>query len=981
MEQNNNEKYEYKVFLSSGFDRIMSEKRDLFRAELVSSFNIISGRMGINTYLVDFEYGIPSGTSKNDVIKICLSNVKVSNLFICILSERYGQEMDIFSLPEDLQQVALISKHAILVKKISVLELEILTAISNHIPSIFFVQQGSEKEVALQQLISQLRDRECDIRYFESYMELADLAVNTFKSHIGIREDSSFSSDIGRKQLFARKLRYYCEMYSAVECIDHYVKGEDTRILLIEGEKGAGKTTAIAYWARENEQNPDLKIISWFDELGPTNYTGMLTHLLDQTGIDSSSCMFPEDAVNLLHEQLRSVKEKRYVFIIDGADTIEDNEDPLGWLVSQLSPSVKMIITATNPLKLLKSSRFIQAMTITPVSTARLMQKIYYLEGKQYEYPGVKDLLNKVFKVSNPRQITLAIQQFLREVKYVSSTSELIAQQWNAEQIFAYLQQMNSEWVIFKKQCQYLKGFNFIEQLDSSIMLIACSEKGISMNELAKLTGGGSHFIHQFYFSLYCNEDLYYFPKEIRDAVLNSMTQSEQKASRDKLISFFRKKGDDRANIELYYQFTSNSNAKDLYQLLESLHRWRIIQGNTTLPYIRKDYISERSWTNLFNHWEREIKNAREEYDEREIYTAYSLALEIGRFSTAAKFVRALIDQANPCDYRSLASYYQIMSDLYDELDDMKSLEYIQKALYNMALAEDEIRPQNQVDTYLMAAEIFSHFAFVRDADALERKKETIALVEQWLQAAIVITENDWNMNAYFRSLTYHGAAYSSYNICCYENAYKYIQEAIACETSDLKTRSDIFFLKGQICVALYEKDKSQIRFLEEAEKAVNMCDVIEKSHPELRGIDDRKKTMSKLCSLWADVLCERGEKEREEGRDSNTTFCKVIDYARKAIALDEENQPEDIYRSYYNAGLHCLNVCQCTDLDYYQEGKKYARIAMKYALKRNSAQSRDDLIDIFILLSNLQRFKNHKLSSSFFNVVWCLLGAKSAKH
>ena len=78
-------------------------------------------------------------------------------------------------------------------------------------------------------------------------MELADLAVNTFESHIGSREDSSFSSDIGRKQLFARKLRYYCEMYSAVECIDHYVKGEDTRILLIEGEKGAGKTTAIAY--------------------------------------------------------------------------------------------------------------------------------------------------------------------------------------------------------------------------------------------------------------------------------------------------------------------------------------------------------------------------------------------------------------------------------------------------------------------------------------------------------------------------------------------------------------------------------------------------------------------------------------------------------------------------------------------------------------------------------------------------------------
>ena len=135
MKQKDNETYEYKIFLSSGFDRSMSEKRDLFRAELVSRFNMISGRIGINTYLVDFEYGIPAGTSKLDIIKICLSNVKASNLFICILSERYGQEIDVSSLPENLQRIALMSKHAKLKKTISILELEILTATANHIPS------------------------------------------------------------------------------------------------------------------------------------------------------------------------------------------------------------------------------------------------------------------------------------------------------------------------------------------------------------------------------------------------------------------------------------------------------------------------------------------------------------------------------------------------------------------------------------------------------------------------------------------------------------------------------------------------------------------------------------------------------------------------------------------------------------------------------------------------------------------------------
>ena len=966
MKQKDNETYEYKIFLSSGFDRSMSEKRDLFRAELVSRFNMISGRIGINTYLVDFEYGIPAGTSKLDIIKICLSNVKASNLFICILSERYGQEIDVSSLPENLQRIALMSKHAKLKKTISILELEILTATANHIPSVFFVQQVSEKEEALQQLISQLRDQECDILCFKSYMELANLAVYTFKSYIGIREADSFSSDIGRRQLLARKLRYYCEMDSAIKGIDDYVKGDDTRILLIDGEKGVGKTTAIAYWIRENEQNPDLKIVSWFGELGPANYTGMLTNLLDQTGIDSSSCTFSEDAINLFRKQLRNEREKQYVFIIDGADTLEDNEDPLGWLVSQLPSSVKMIITATNPPKLLRSSRLIQVMSIIPVSTTRLVEKIYAMEGKQYEYPGVKDLLENSFKTSSPQQITLAIQQFLREVKYVSTTSDLIASQWNSTRISTYLQEMNSEWAIFKKQYHYLREFSFIEQLDSSIMLIACSEKGLSIDELAQLTKAESHFIYQFYFSLYCNEDLYYFPKGIRDAVINGMTQSEQKASRDTLISCFQKEGDDRANIELYYQFTCNGNAKALYKLFESLQRWRIIQGNTTLPHIRKDIISEKNWTKLLNHWEHEIKKTRKEYGEKEIYAAYFLAQEIGKLSAAAKFVRTLIEQADPSDYTSLASYYQIISDLYDELDDTKSLECIQKALHNMTLAGDNIWPQNQVDTYLMAANIFSHFVFIRDADEYERGKDKIALIKHWLQLAIDITENERNLNAYLRSLTYHGAAYSSLNICYYEDAYRYIQEAIKCETRDLKTRSDSLLLKAQICIELYRTDKNNTILLKEAETTIKSCYSIENSHSDIRGIYDRRKTLSEIFNLWSDILCEKGEQECADGNDGKKTFSEAVEFARKAINLDKQNQSNDIYRSYYNAGNHCLNASLCTDLEYYKEGKKYAKLALKHALKQHNAQAWDDMIDIFLLISNLQRFKKHIFSSSF---------------
>ena len=43
----------YHIFLSSCYDKDMRVNRELFRSELLARFNIISGALGINTYLID----------------------------------------------------------------------------------------------------------------------------------------------------------------------------------------------------------------------------------------------------------------------------------------------------------------------------------------------------------------------------------------------------------------------------------------------------------------------------------------------------------------------------------------------------------------------------------------------------------------------------------------------------------------------------------------------------------------------------------------------------------------------------------------------------------------------------------------------------------------------------------------------------------------------------------------------------------------
>lgn len=80
----------YQIFLSSCFDSEMQYNREIFRADLIARFNERSGQYGKSTYITDFEYGIPDGLRAEQIIDICVSNIKKADLFICILGKRYG---------------------------------------------------------------------------------------------------------------------------------------------------------------------------------------------------------------------------------------------------------------------------------------------------------------------------------------------------------------------------------------------------------------------------------------------------------------------------------------------------------------------------------------------------------------------------------------------------------------------------------------------------------------------------------------------------------------------------------------------------------------------------------------------------------------------------------------------------------------------------------------------------------------------------
>lgn len=939
----------------------MRKNRDLFRQELASRFNIISGRVGVNAYLVDLEYGIPEGASQSEIINICLSYVKSSDWFLCILGERYGRPIAFSALEEPVMETVRrygrqISRHSV-----SVTELETLTALDS-MPCVFFRQVLEKRDPETENLIDFLKSRHCQIYDFRSYDDFMEIALNAFRERMSVNESGTqFDSAVSRNQLFARRMRYFCNASSARAKIDEYVNGDSDRILLLTGESGAGKTTALAEWIQDNERKNEFTIISWFKDLGPANFTGMLTYLLEQTHSNPSSLTFSEDALHLFHKELSMERKKKTVVLIDGIDALSDDEDPLGWMLSELKPWVKMICSATNLTPVIRKSDKVEIFTVKSVPKETLIREIYRLEGKRYQFEAVSLCLMRVCAGWSSRQIILGIQQLLREARYVSPGAVQTETPWNAERISRYLLEFHSESDIFQRQLQYLLHSEIADSLSESLQLLACSEKGLSIQELSEITGKDARAVYQFYFTLEVNEEMYSLPLDIRNYVLSGMSSNARHKIRWILADYFSKVFSDRAVIELYYQLLKLRDYDSLPDLLASPYRAKIIYANTTLYHNEQEPLTRTQWKQIKRAWMMEFQRNPDLWSEQEIYYAHTYAREQGDLEASVSFLLLLTYGRGKTDDFSLASYYQHLAGVYDELDNPRAIPAIEKALHYLNRANSSAYPQSRSDTLQLAAAIYSHFLplqpDLREKESLIREK-----IHGFLEEAVAITDTRWSANAYLRAIAYHNAAYSLMNIEEYQEAYRYITRAMECGTTHLPTLTHGFYLSSQICLFLYREDIDQQCWLDRAETAIEKSYALITNCSGIFGEADKNEFLSHIFNHWADVLCERGD------------FSKALSIIRKAVKIDESGLSNDIYRTYYNAGIYCLNSCLYGDIDCYEEGMRYAESALRDAKERNTSQSSYDIADIHMLFSRLARTRK-RLFKSHYHLCRAILG------
>lgn len=336
----------YQIFLSSCFDQEMQKNREVFRADLIARFNERSGRYGENTFITDFEYGIPDGLKAEKIIDICVANVKNADLFMCILGKRYGYIIEKNRLPEEFLEFRdLLMPKSAEDDYVSFFEIEILAALL-FIPekTSFLVWNTSVREDRADRLLAALVAHSYDISFFESRKELSELAVNRFvyysgymyisetetlkntSSNITNRSDAeNMSPNLTESQIIylSRKLRYNIPQETIISKISAYVDSSSSDTFVLVGNSDSGKSMVLAEWVRRNMNRADISIHAWFHEEGAGFLSIILMHLLaDEQNVQDF--FYQDDVVHTFYNMAVTKKDRKQVFIIDGIDHLEE---------------------------------------------------------------------------------------------------------------------------------------------------------------------------------------------------------------------------------------------------------------------------------------------------------------------------------------------------------------------------------------------------------------------------------------------------------------------------------------------------------------------------------------------------------------------------------------------------------------------------------------------------------------------------------
>ena len=554
-----------RVFISSTF-RDMQDERDYLMRYAFPRIREIAAARDVAVTELDLRWGITQEESQSGaVVDICLKEIENSiPFFIGIIGNRYGwipSESDVRR--GTIERFSQVKNY--LEDRLSVTEMEMQFGVlqrEEDMHAYFYIKDyndehlhpewGLEPEDSKMRLAKLIKDVN-NSRYPSSpYSSSEDLCEQVEKAFVSLLDQLfplSVSSNHEKEQIVQRSLKNrLCQSYVIPEehfhALDAWLTNTDSKVLVVEGDCGIGKSSLLANWLKEKESQPSgCHIVSHFIGNGGSYAT---KEYLSECIARDICLSYGWDLTISLTDTLSRVtsSSEPLLIVIDAINQLLDVDDAklLNWLPVP-SNNVKVMFTT--------------------IPGDRTSEVFLWRGYERYSVPAYSTQMRRDLTASYLRMYakSLSDEQLERIISHPLCGNTFILKTVLDELInFGYFERMDEkiDSLISRNHADefffdYLETYEQIYEFQGkcfiplALSLIALSKYGLSEDEILSLTQVRQLQWSQFYCSFKSNfiikNGLISFSHEhIRSAVVKRYlnTNSEwERQCRNILIEFF----------------------------------------------------------------------------------------------------------------------------------------------------------------------------------------------------------------------------------------------------------------------------------------------------------------------------------------------------------------------------------------------------------------------------------------------------------
>jgi len=618
---------EIRIFISSTF-RDLKDERDYLMNVIFPELIRITRERGLTFTPIDLRWGIPDESFIFKVIKTCFDEIdRARPHFIGIVGERYGYvpsedknaklNLQVTGNKEIKRKLEEYTKNNLSITQME-MEYGVFSEPENAQFSYFYFKKGGNKDERVKKLKNKIRVDNSPWHWSKDEFETPkDLGEQIKRDYLAMLDANFPKVELSplesERRLNSEYREYILTSYlpdkETINSIITKLNDErkiDKKKILVTGEVGIGKSSALAYIARKYQQeHPDALMIEHY--MGATNnYTSRdiairilneIKDKLENSKVKTEELKIPDNEFEIMNKiplwltYLPNWEDT--LFIIDGLDQVDEIEN-LRFLA--YLPNIKLLASARPNTEAYKYA--VDDLNYEPIKLEPLNKKIkkkvtrdfLRSHGKQLTEEQL-DLIVNAEQTSNPLYLRIFLEEILRigELKGQNESQD----EFIIRLIERYLRKDSRDLelkdlyglVIERIESVLEKFFN----ADSSHVInilktIAVSRNGLSEFEIKQISK-----IPDLYYSIIMNNLDYhiasknglldFFHYSLKEYVYENYLQKneDERKARISIVNYFKdKETDERKIYEFPYQLYNLNDREGMKKALKD-PKWLLI--------------------------------------------------------------------------------------------------------------------------------------------------------------------------------------------------------------------------------------------------------------------------------------------------------------------------------------------------------------------------------------------------------------------